>query len=282
MSEDQSSSGSGRKGLLGRLSRAFSSEPRDRGELKEIINESTERGVLDPDAQAMMEGALEVTEMTVADIMVPRSQMVVIPRNGSLEDFLPLILESGHSRFPVIGEDRDEVEGMLLAKDLLQYFASEDASFNLSGLLRPALMVPEHMSLNLLLREFRTSRVHLALVVDNYGGISGLITLEDVLEEIVGEIDDEHDELEEDAVKAIGESLYVVSALTPIEEFNQTFNCQLSEEEFDTMGGLLVSEFGRVPEDGESLVLDDRFEFRVADSDSRRIISLEMNVLAGT
>lgn len=279
MSEDQSSSGSGRRSFLERVTRAFQSEPRDREDLKEVLNEALERGVLDSEARTMMEGALEVSETQVGDAMVPRSQMVVVPRDGKLEEVLPLIMESGHSRFPVVGEDRDELEGVLLAKDLLRYFASPGQPFDLLHYMRPAMVVPESKLLNHLLREFRDSRSHMALVVDEYGGISGLITLEDVLEEIVGEIDDEHDEEVEASVQAMGENRYLINALTPIEDFNDTFQCNLSDEEFDTVGGLVLAEFGRVPEDGESMVIDEQFEFRVADSDSRRIIALEMNVL---
>jgi len=279
MSEDQSGSGSGRMSLLEMLGKAFHAEPRDRVELKELLNESLHRGVLDPDALAMMEGVLEVSEMQVGDAMLPRSQMVVIPRDGKLSEFLPRVVESGHSRFPVIGGDLDEIEGVLLAKDLLRFFAEEGQPFDLGVLMRPALVVSEGMRLNVLLREFRDSRNHLAIVVDEYGGVAGLITLEDVLEEIVGDIGDEHDEDEEADVTILGENHYMVNALTPIDEFNETFHCSLSDEEYDTIGGLLLAEFGRVPEHGESLVLDEQFEFRVADSDSRRIISLEMNVL---
>ena len=280
MSDDQSSSGSGWTSLLERLTRVFSTEPRDRDELKDLLNESLRRGVLDADVLAMMEGALQVSEMQVHDAMVPRSHMVVIPRDGKLEDFLPEILESGHSRFPVIGEDRDEIEGVLLAKDLLRYFAtSGDRPFNLVEVMRPAVVIPESKHLNVLLRDFRASRNHMAIAVDEYGGVSGLITIEDVLEEIVGEIDDEHDEEEADQVTALGDNHWRISALTPIEDFNESFSCELSDEEFDTVGGLLLAEFGRVPENGERMVLDDHFEFRVTASDSRRIIDLEMNVL---
>lgn len=280
MSDDQSSNGSGWTSLLERLTRAFSTEPRDRDELKELLNESLQRGVLDTYALAMMEGALEVSEMQVRDAMVPRSQMVVIPKDGRLEDFLPKILESGHSRFPVIGEDRDEVEGVLLAKDLLRYFASRDDNpFKLMDLLRPAVVIPESKRLNLLLRDFRSSRNHMAIVVDEYGGVSGLITIEDVLEEIVGEIDDEHDEEEAALFTMLDDNRYQVRALMPIEDFNGQFNCELSDDDYDTVGGLLLAEFGRVPEIGESVVLAARFDFRVTASDNRRIISLEMNVL---
>jgi magnesium and cobalt transporter len=279
MSEDQSSSGSGRRSFLERVSRAFQSEPRDREDLKEVLDEALERGVLDSEARTMMEGALEVSDITVEDAMIPRSQMVVVPRDSKLEDFLPQIIESGHSRFPVVGEDRDEVEGILLAKDLLGYLVTPGVEFDLARLLRPAVMVPERKPLNQLMRDLRASRSHMALVVDEYGGISGLITLEDVLEEIVGEIDDEHDEEEEAAMQAIGENHYLINALTPIEDFNEVFSSNLSDEEYDTVGGLVLAEFGRVPDDGERMVIDDQFEFKVTESDSRRIISFEMNVL---
>ncbi|MEE4172847.1 MAG: transporter associated domain-containing protein [Xanthomonadales bacterium] len=279
MSEDQSSSGSGRRSFLERVARAFQSEPRDREDLKEVLDEALERGVLDSEARTMMEGALEVSGITVEDAMIPRSQMVVIPRDGKLEDFLPEIIESGHSRFPVVGEDRDEVEGILLAKDLLGYLVTPGVEFDLGKLMRPAVMVPESKPLNQLMRDLRASRSHMALVVDEYGGISGLITLEDVLEEIVGEIDDEHDEEEEAAMQALGENHYLINALTPIEDFNEVFSSNLSDEEYDTVGGLVLAEFGRVPDDGERMVIDDQFEFKVTDSDSRRIISFEMNVL---
>ena len=280
MSENQSSKGAGRKSWMERIAGVFTSEPRDREELKEILNESLQRGVVDTDALTMMEGALEVSEMQVRDAMVPRSQMVVIPRDGHLEEFLPRILESGHSRFPVIGEDRDEVEGILLAKDLLRYFAGAGAGFRLLDVMRPAMVIPESKRLNMLLRDFKAGRNHMAIVVDEYGGVSGLITIEDVLEEIVGEIDDEHDEEEAAPVTRLAENRYLVQALTEIDEFNEAFDCNFSDEDYDTVGGLLLAEFGRVPEHGEVVVLDERFEFRVTASDNRRIITLEMNVLA--
>ena len=279
MNEDQSGSGARHKSWIERIASAFSSEPRDRDELKELLKESLRRGVLETDALAMMEGALEVSEMQVRDAMVSRSKMVVIPRDGRLENFLPRILESGHSRFPVIGEDRDEIEGILLAKDLLRHFADGGREFELVEYLRPAVVIPESRRLNLLLNDFQLSRNHMAIVVDEYGGVSGLITIEDVLEEIVGEIDDEHDEEEVAAITGLGDNRYTVQALTPIEDFNAQFGCALSEEDYATVGGLVMAEFGRVPERGEIVVLDQRFEFRVTASDNRRIFTLELNVL---
>ncbi|MFT5138695.1 MAG: magnesium and cobalt transporter [Rhodothermales bacterium] len=279
MSDDQSSNGSGDKSWIERIVSAFSSEPRDRDELKELLNESLQRGVLDVDALAMMEGALEVSEMQVRDAMVSRSQMVVIPRDGSLDEFLPRILESGHSRFPVIGEDLDEVEGILLAKDLLRHFANGSSEFNLLEVMRPAVVIPESKRLNMLLSDFRASRNHMAIVVDEYGGVSGLITIEDVLEEIVGEIDDEHDEEEEAAISELGLNRYKVEALAPIEDFNERFECNLDDESYDTIGGLVMAEFGYVPKRGESILLAGQFEFKVTSSSSRRIFTLEMNAL---
>jgi magnesium and cobalt transporter len=279
MSEDQSSNGSGPKTWMGRISKVFSSEPRDREELKELISESCEKGILDADAVAMIDGALAVSEMQVRDAMVPRSHMVVIPVESPLEEFLPKVLESGHSRFPVIGEDRDEVEGILLAKDLLRHYAEDSKPFDLKALLRPAVVIPESKRLNMLLRDFRASRNHMAIVVDEYGGVSGLITIEDVLEEIVGEIDDEHDEEEEAPIKALGNNRFRVDALAEVEDFNDVFEANLSDEDYDTVGGLLLAEFGRVPETGEDVVLAERFHFHVTAADNRRIIMLEMNDL---
>ena len=279
MSEDQSSNGSGPKTWVGRISKAFSPEPRDRDELKELINESLVKGILDTEVVAMINGALAVSEMQVRDAMLPRSHMVVISIETPLDEFLPIILESGHSRFPVIGEDRDEVEGILLAKDLLRHYAEESGPFDLKALLRPVVVIPESKRLNMLLRDFRASRNHMAIVVDEYGGVSGLITIEDVLEEIVGEIDDEHDEEEEAPIKVLGGNSYRINALAEIENFNEVFECSLSDEEYDTVGGLLLAEFGRVPETAEEVVLAERFHFIVTAADSRRIIMLEMNDL---
>jgi len=276
MSEDQSSNGSGSKSWMDRIGKLFSSEPRDREELKEIINESAEKGILDAEAVTMIEGALSVSEMQVRDAMVPRSHMVVIPLDIPLDEFLPLILESGHSRFPVIGEDRDEVEGILLAKDLLRHYAESSGPLVIKDLVRPAVVIPESKRLNMLLRDFRTNRNHMAIVVDEYGGVSGLITIEDVLEEIVGEIDDEHDEEEEPAIKPLGVNRFQVNALTEIEDFNDEFDCEFSDEDYGTVGGLLLAEFGRVPERDDEVALAGRFQFTVTQADSRRIIMLEM------
>ena len=279
MSEDQSSNGSGKKTWVEKIGAAFSSQPQDRNQLLEFLNMACEQGIVDADALAMMEGALEVSETQVRDAMIPRSQMVVVHNDSDLDEFLPRILESGHSRFPVIGEDKDEVVGILMAKDLLPHLASGGEKFDLADAIRPAVVIPESKRLNVLLRDFRVSRNHMAIVVDEYGGVSGLITIEDVLEEIVGEIDDEYDEEEEALVLQLGENRYQVQALTPIDDLNDQFKSDLSDDDYGTVGGLLLAEFGRVPEYDDVVTLADKFEFRVIKADSRRIITLEMNVL---
>lgn len=279
MSEDQSSSGSGKHTWVEKIGRAFSSQPRDREELKEFLKEVCEQGIVDSDALAMMEGALEVSETQVRDAMIPRSQMVVVQIDAGLGEFLPQIVESGHSRFPVVGEDKDEVVGILMAKDLLPHLASGAEHFDLGDAIRPPVVIPESKRLNMLLRDFRASRNHMAIVVDEYGGVSGLITIEDVLEEIVGEIDDEYDEEEEDFIQRTAENRYLVQALTPIDELNEMFGSDLSDDDYGTVGGLLLAEFGRVPVYDDVVVLDNRFEFRVTRADNRRIITLEMCVL---
>lgn len=279
MSEDQSSNGSGRKSWVDRIGKVFSNLPRNREGLKELLQESFNEGVLDADALAMMKGALDVSEMQVRDAMIPRSQMVVVPSNGDIQSFLPSLIESGHSRFPVVGEDRDEVIGILLAKDLLPFVASGGEKFDLSCAIRPAILIPESKRLNMLLRDFRASHNHMAIVVDEYGGVSGLITIEDVLEQIVGDIDDEYDEQEEALVVLLGPNCYQVQALTPIDELNEIAGSDFSDDDYGTIGGLLMAKFGRVPDFDDVVVLDKRWEFRVTRADNRRIISLELNVL---
>jgi magnesium and cobalt transporter len=279
MSEDQSSNGSGKKTWVEKIGQAFSNQPRDRDELLRILKEACALGMVDADALAMMEGALEVSETQVRDAMIPRSQMVVVSNDSSLEEFLPRMIESGHSRFPVIGEDKDEVEGILMAKDLLPHLASGAAEFDLAATIRPAVVIPESKRLNVLLRDFRAGRNHMAIVVDEYGGVSGLITIEDVIEEIVGEIDDEYDEEEEALILRTGENRYQVQALTPIDEFNDEFESEFSDDDYGTIGGLLLAEFGRVPEFNDIVTLGERFEFRVVKADNRRVITLELTVL---
>ncbi len=264
MSDDANRSGWFRR-LVG------AGEPRDRAELVEELREASARGLIDADALAMIEGVLGVSDLQVRDIMVPRSQMVVLEREAPLDELLPAIVESGHSRFPVIGEDRDQVVGLLLAKDLLRYFGEADrADFEIRELLRPAVFVPESKRLNVLLKEFRVSRNHMAIVVDEYGGVSGLVTIEDVIEEIVGEIADEYDIEEDQTIRREGDRQFAVHALARIEDFNEYFGTRFGDEEFDTIGGLVMHQFGRLPRRGETVNIDG-LEFRVLRADRRRI-----------
>ncbi|TVQ41882.1 MAG: CBS domain-containing protein [Wenzhouxiangella sp.] len=275
MSDDgPSSNGNASRSWLEKLGRAFGGEPRTRDDLKELLRDVTAHGLIEGDTLAMMEGALEVDELQVRDVMVPRSQMVVIPELSELADILPLIIESGHSRFPVVGEDKDEIRGILLAKDLLQLVTGDNVP-GLEELLRSAVIIPESKRLNVLLREFRVSKNHMAIVVDEYGGVSGLVTIEDVLEEIVGDIDDEHDADAIADVQRLEEGRYLVQALTPIDDFNDSLGTEFSEDDYDTIGGLVVAEFGRLPEAGESVVIDD-WAFKVTSADDRRLHAMEV------
>ena len=260
------------KSWLDRLSQALLAEPKDREDLIQLLRGSQQRDILDGDAVAMIEGVLAVSEMQVRDVMIPRSQMVVVERDDSMQESLPNIIESAHSRFPVIGDNRDEVIGILLAKDLLPLATSCNFDdFNIRELLRPALIIPESKRLNVLLKEFRASRNHMAIVVDEYGGVAGLITIEDVLEQIVGEIEDEHDfDADESNILDIGDGEYTVRALTPIEDFNEALASNFSDEEFDTIGGVVMGTLGHLPKRDETLEMEG-FQFRVLRADNRRI-----------
>jgi magnesium and cobalt transporter len=261
-----------------RLRTLLKGEPATRVELLHILQDDRWRKVLDNDEITMLRGVLEVSEAQVRDVMVPRSQMVVLERVAPKEEVLETIIESGHSRFPVIGEDRDEVVGILLAKDVLSYFiATPDESFDFGRFLRQPTFIPESKRLNTLLKEFRVSRNHMAIVVDEYGGTSGLLTIEDVLEEIVGEIDDEHDPLEAEPIQKQSDSLFHVRALTRIDEFNEYFKTSLSDEEYDTVGGLVIHELGRLPRRGESVSFEG-FQFSVIQADRRRVHTLEVRL----
>jgi magnesium and cobalt transporter len=273
MPEQPQSGSTGR--WLKRITQSMSGEARDLGELIEDLRAASERGLFDGDALVMLEGVLAVADMQVRDIMVPRSQMVVVERDESPEKLLSLVVESGHSRFPVIGEDRDQVVGVLLAKDLLRLHKEGDESFEIREYMRPVVFVPESKRLNVLLKDFRRSRNHIAIVVDEYGGVAGLVTIEDVIEQIVGEIDDEHDIDDDLAIRREGERQFTVRALTPIGEFNDYFGTAFSDEEFDTIGGLIMQEFGRLPRRGEALLIG-QLEFRVLRADRRRIDSLRV------
>jgi magnesium and cobalt transporter len=276
MSVERTNNGTSSRSWLERLSFALLGEPKDREQLVELLRDAQQRELLDPEALTMIEGVLQVAEMQVRDIMVPRAQMAVVERDAPLEDILPAVIESAHSRFPVIGDNRDEVVGILLAKDLLAYYGQDNArNFNVRDILRPAVFIPESKRLNVLLKEFRASRNHMAIVVDEYGGVAGLVTIEDVLEQIVGEIVDEHDIEEDTYIKKHNDNVYAVKALTPIEEFNHYFFANFSDEEFDTIGGLVMHRFGRLPRRGEVISID-RFRFKVLNADSRRIHLLQV------
>lgn len=284
MNEDRSRSAATRDGgqqrsWLDKLGQALLKEPKDRDQLTDLLRVAQQRNLLDADALSMIEGVLGVSEMQVRDIMIPRTQMVVVEYDVAPEDFLPIILESAHSRFPVIGDNRDEVVGILLAKDLLSYFASsEKTQFNIRDILRPVVFIPGSKRLNVLLKEFRASRNHMAIVVDEYGGIAGLVTIEDVLEQIVGDIEDEHD-LEEDAyIIKHSDTRYTVKALTPIDEFNEAMATDYDDEEFDTIGGLVTKKFGRVPKRGELKTIG-KFQFKVLRADSRRVLLLQASIV---
>jgi magnesium and cobalt transporter len=269
------------RGWLSRLSQLFQGEPQDKEDLVEILQDAHERELLDADALSMTQGVLSVSDMRVRDIMIPRSQMVVVERDASLEQFLPLMIESAHSRFPVIGENRDEVIGILLAKDLLPYVAKGGEGFNIREVLRPAVFIPESKRLNVLLKEFRASRNHIAIVVDEYGGIAGLVTIEDVLEQIVGEIEDEHDvDDEEHDILPAGEGHYTVRALTTIDAFNAHFGTTFSDDEFDTIGGLVLSGFGRMAKRSETLEMGGLL-FKVLRADNRRLYLMEVSPVQG-
>jgi magnesium and cobalt transporter len=272
------SNDTGVSGWWSRLFQDRADEVKTREEIAGFLAEFRDRGVLAADEFAMLQGVLEVSNTQVRDIMVPRSHMVVIAKDETPQALLRTIIESNHSRFPVIGDDRDEVVGIVLAKDLLKHFVGEPQSFELETLLRPAVFIPESKRLNTLLTEFREGRNHMAIVVDEYGGVAGLATIEDVLEQIVGEIDDEHDPEEVASIQAQDGGRYQVLALTRIEEFNEFFNTALSDEEYDTVGGLVMHELGRLPRRGEQLEYAG-FRFKVLRGDRRRLHALEVTRL---
>jgi len=263
-----------------RIGQAFSGEPQDRDELVQVLRDAQHRGLLDADVLAILEGALHVSELQVRDIMIPRSQMVVVSADAPVEEIINEVVESGHSRFPVVGDSRDEVKGILLAKDLLAYFAVEgDRALDLGDAMRPVVYIPESKRLNMLLAEFRANRNHMAIVVDEYGGVAGLVTIEDVLEQIVGEIDDEHDAEQERYIRRLDNGEFTVKALTPIEDFNASFGTSFSDEEFDTVGGLLIKAFGHLPKRGEAMDIEG-VHFRVLRADQRRVHLLRVTARA--
>ncbi len=260
--------------LLERLSSLLLREPEDREQLIELLHSAFERRLLDAEALSMIEGVLQVSETQVRDVMIPRSQMDMIDVKGSPAEFIPFVIETAHSRFPVYEENRDNVIGILLAKDLLRFYAEEE--FNVREMLLPAVFVPESKRLNVLLKEFRANRNHIAIVVDEYGGVSGLITIEDVIEQIVGDIEDEYDFDEtEDNILVDRSGRYRVKAVTEIGDFNNHFNTRFSDQDFDTIGGLVTGRFGRLPKRGETIVVEG-YTFQVLRADSRKIHSLQV------
>jgi len=263
--------------LLERISHWLMREPEDREQLIELLHGAYENSLMDADALAMIEGVLQVSEMRVGEIMIPRAQMDVIDINDAPEAFIPFVIETAHSRFPVIDKDKDDVIGILLAKDLLRHYAESDS--DIRGMLRPAVFIPESKRLNVLLKEFRSNRNHIAIVVDEYGGVAGLVTIEDVLEQIVGDIEDEYDFDEtEDNIIRERDGVFRVKAGTEIGDFNQMLHAHFSDEEFDTVGGLVVSRFGHLPKRGESVKFDG-FQFSVLRADSRRLHAVRVTRL---
>lgn len=262
---------------LERLGLFFTGEPEDREDLLELLRAAQKRNLIELEALSMIEGVMQVSELKVRDIMIPRAQMVVVSQDAELETIFPLVAESAHSRYPVIGEDRTEVVGILLVKDLLIH-SLKDKTKRVKEIMRPAQFVPESKRLNVLLKEFRTTRSHMAIVVDEYGAAAGLVTIEDVLEQIVGEIEDEHDFGEEEYIFRKNDREYTLKALTPIDEFNDYFYVDFNDDEFDTIGGLIVHQLGHVPKRGEKVEID-RFRFIVLRADSRRVHLLKLILL---
>lgn len=287
--ESHSTQHSGSRTWLEKIGHAFASEPRNRNELIEILHEAHDKQLIDSNALGMIEGVLEIQELRVRDIMLPRSQMVVVEQNMPLKEILPIVIQTVHSRFPVIGENKDEVLGILLAKDLLTYALPEQNKehapqshsirpkhvFNIREILRPAVFVPESKRLDVLLQEFRVNRNHMAVVIDEYGGVTGLVTIEDVLEEIVGDIEDEYDTDDDQVIKKHNENSYYVKALTPIEDFNEYFHAKLDDKEAETIGGLVLRGFGHLPKRGESIEID-AYKFKIVRADNRRIHLLQV------
>lgn len=280
MSEDRSTNEPEKNSWLDKIAHAFSTEPKNRHDLMSILNVAEQNEVIDKDALQIIDGAMKVDDMQVREIMVPRTQMTVIKADLPLSELLPQIIKSAHSRYPVIGESADEVQGILLAKDLLPQILQNDAEdFDITELLRPATVVPESKRLNVLLREFRENRNHMAIVIDEYGGVAGLVTIEDVLEEIVGEIEDEHDVDADIFIKKLADNDFIVKALTPIDDFNDYFKTNFSEEEFDTIGGIILQQFGHLPRRNEVAEING-FQFKVLNADNRQVHLLRMSAIS--
>ncbi len=280
MSDDNSHSSdtSGKKGFFSLiLSQLFHDEPKNRDELLTLIRDSEQNELIDQDTRDMLEGVMDIADQRVRDIMIPRSQMITLKRNQELDECLDVIIESAHSRFPVISEDKDHIEGILMAKDLLPFMRSDAEPFSMEKVLRQAVVVPESKRVDRMLKEFRQQRYHMAIVIDEFGGVSGLVTIEDILELIVGEIEDEYDDEEDIDFRQLSRHTWTVRALAPIEDFNETFATHFSDEEVDTIGGLVMQAFGHLPARGETIEIDG-YQFKVAMADSRRIIQVHVRI----
>ncbi|WP_057832018.1 HlyC/CorC family transporter [Colwellia sp. TT2012] len=280
MSDDtpHSSNGSANKSFFHKVMQILTPEPKHKDQLVDALDNAQERDLINPETKQMLKGVLDVSKLRVREIMIPRSQMVTIDINHSLDEFLPIILESGHSRFPVVNEDIDHIDGILLAKDLLAFgFSSKKDDFSLRDIIRPAIIIPESKKVEPLLKEFRSNRYHMAIVVDEYGGVSGVITIEDILEQIVGEIEDETDDENEDEIKKLAGNVYLVKALTELGNFNDYFNCNFNESDAVTIGGIVLRKFNHLPQKGE-LINIGNFEFKVLVADNRRIQMLQVSV----
>jgi magnesium and cobalt transporter len=262
--------GGSTRGWLERIFDAFSSEPQNQKQLLVLLKNLRAHQLIGAEELFMIEGVLQVSDMQVHDIMIPRGQMIVLDHSNSFAEIIEIITESGHSRFPVIDDDKDDVVGILLAKDLLQRSAEKSENFEFNDYIRPASFIPESKRLNVLLKEFRQKRSHLALVVDEYGGVSGLVTIEDVLEQIVGKIDDEHDDDDEVDIQLHGSNHYSVRALTPLQDFNDFFKTEFTSDEVETIGGYLLGQIGHLPDRGESITVEN-LTFKVLNADSRRV-----------
>lgn len=273
----QTSDGPSRKTFFERLGQIFQGEPKDRQELVDVFRDSEQNELIDHDTRDMLEGVMQISEMRVRDIMIPRSQMVTIERSQALEDIITIIIDAQHSRYPVISDDKDHVEGILLAKDLLRYLRPDSDPFDIERVIRPAVVVPESKRVDRLLKEFQEERYHMAIVIDEFGGVSGVVTIEDILEEIVGEIEDEYDDEEEQEIRQLSRHTFSVKALTTLDDFNERFGANFSDDVVDTIGGLVMTSFGHLPGRGEEVDIE-QFHFKVTSADSRRIVQLQVTI----
>ncbi len=278
MNEDRSEKP---RSIFGRIAQALSFDPKTKQEVLDVIKEAADDNLLDSEALSIIEGAMQVAELQVRDIMVPRSKMVIIEADQTIKEFLPTIISSAHSRFPVVGKNPDEIIGVLLAKDLLANLLGEqDQEFTVQDKVRKVAFIPESKRLNVLLKEFRATRNHLAIVVDEYGGIAGLITIEDVLEQIVGNIEDEHDQIDDEGnIRPFDDNAFLVKALTELEDFDEFFGSNFDDYEFDTVGGIVTQRFGHLPQKDEEIIIDN-FKFKILSSENRRIRLLQVQRIA--